>query len=278
MIRIGILSGDVSETESIKLIQQFKDFKITGIVQDIDSQDLENQQYTTDDLLGNSDAIFVNVQTPSFGLMRMAIKKSNHLFLKSIPKLNIGETRQLINLANESGSTILLYNPFTFLDENLKIQHRLNKQKLITIRLPLSKTDIENQLLNLLLYVTSTEKSEVKKTEVFAFDSTKQTGTISLRLAFATGSIAQIDLSGMFTPTQSFVEIFQKDENYISLPASSPSSKTRLRAEKNALENFLQAIQHKSAISISLSELEQAIICLNEIRDKLTFMNCSLLD
>ena len=278
MIRIGILSGDVPETESIKLIQQFKDFKITGIVQDIDSQDLENQQYTTEDLLGNSDAIFVNVQTPSFGLMRMAIKKSNHLFLKSIPKLNIGETRQLINLANESGSTILLFNPFTFLDENLKIQHRLNKQKLITIRLPLSKTDIENQLLNLLLYVTSTEKSEVKKTEVFAFDSTKQSGTISVRLVFATGSIAQIDLGGMFTSTQSFVEIFQKDEHYISLPASLPASKTRLRTEKNALEHFLQAIQHKSAISISLNELEQAIICLNEIRDKLKFMNCLLLD
>ncbi len=278
MIRIGILSGDVSATESIKLIQQFKDFKITGIVQDIDSQDLENQQYTTEDLLGKSDAIFVNNQTPSFGLMRTVIKKSNHLFLKSIPKLNLNETRQLINLANESGSTILLFNPFTFLDENLNIQHRLNKQKLITIRLPLSKNDIENQLLNLLLYVASTEKSEVKKSEVFAFDSTKQTGTISLRLVFATGSIAQIDVGGMFTSTQSFVEIFQKDENYISLPASLPVSKTRLRTEKNALEHFLQAIQLKSAISISLNELEQAIICMNEIRDKLKFMNCVLLD
>ncbi len=278
MIKIGILSGDVSETESIKLIQQFKDFKITGIAQYVDNRCIENQQYTTEDLLGNSDAIFVNVQTPSFELMRMAIKKSNHLFLKSIPKLSIGETRLLINLVNESGSNILLFNPLTFLNENLKIQHRLNKQKLITIRLPLSKTDIENQLLNLLLFVTSTERSEVKKTELFAFDSTKQSGTISLRLVFSTGSIVQIDLGGMFTSNQSFVEIFQKDESYISLPASLPTSKIQLQTEKNALEHFLQAIQHKSAISISLNELEQALICMNEIRDKLKFMNCLLLD
>ncbi len=277
MIRIGILSGDVAGTESIKLIQQFKDFKITGIVQDTDHQDNENQQYTTEDLLGNSDAMFINVQTPSFGLMRMAIKKSNHLFLKSIPKLSLGETRQLINLANESGSTILLFNPLSFLDENLKIQSRLNKQKLITIRLPFSKNDIENQLLNLLLFVASTEKSEVKKTEVYAFDSTKETGIISLRLVFATGSIAQIELGGMFTSSQSFVEIFQKDENHISLPTSLSASKTRLHTEKNALEHFRQAIQHKSAISISLNELEQTIVCLNEIRDKLKFLNCQLL-
>jgi hypothetical protein len=277
MIRIGILSGDVSGTESIKLIQQFKDFKITGIVQDIDHQGSEDQQYTTEDLLANSDAIFVNVQTPSFELMRMAIKKSNHLFLKRIPKLSVGETRQLINLANESGSTILLFNPLTFLDENLKIQSHLNKQKLITIRLPLSKTDIENQLLDLLLFITSTEKSEVKKTDIFAFDSAKATGIISIRLAFATGSIAQIELGGMFTSNQSFVEIFQKDESYISLPTCLPASKTRLRTEKNALEHFRHGIQHKSAISISLNELEQAIICMNEIRDKLKFLNCQLL-
>jgi len=278
MIRIGILSEDGSNAESIKLIQQFQDFKITGMATHHDDQALENQQYTTEDLLGNSDATFVDVQEPSFELIRMAIKKSNHLFLKNIPKLTPGETTQLINLANESGSTILLFNPMSFLDENLKIQNRLNKQKLITIRLPLNKAAIENQLLNLLLYISATEKSEVKKTEVFAFENTKDSGLINLRLVFATGSVAQIELGGMFKLNQSFIEIFQKEGEYLTLPAELPGSKTRSRTVKNALQQFLLSIQKENSTSITLNELEQAIICLNEIRDKLKFLNCMLLD
>ena len=41
MIRIGILSGNASANESINLIQQFNDFKITGIARDIDKQDAQ---------------------------------------------------------------------------------------------------------------------------------------------------------------------------------------------------------------------------------------------
>lgn len=278
MISIGILSGDESATESIKLIQQFQDFKITGIVQLNDLQSVEGKQYTTEDLLENSDATFVDVPAPSFDLIRAVIKKSNHLFLMRIPSLSLGETTQLINLANESGSTILLFNPLFFTDENLKISTTLNKQKLITIRLPLRKKDIEHQLLSLLLFVMSTEKSELRKTDVFTFDRTNESGIVSLRLAFATGSIAQIELGGMFKASQSFIEIFQKEDHYFALPADGPNAKTRLQTQKNALQHFLEAIHQGSAISISLNELEQAIACRNEIRDKLKFLNCSLLD
>ena len=125
MIRIGILSGDHSDTRSIKLIRQFKEFKVTGTVSYINKPDGISPEYSTEDLLDNSDAIYINICNPSFGLIEMAIKNSNHLFLKQIPTVPLAEIKQLANLQNEAGTVIHFFNPYVFLTENLKIPEQL---------------------------------------------------------------------------------------------------------------------------------------------------------
>lgn len=85
MIRIGILSGNASANESINLIQQFNDFKITGIARDIDKQDAQKQQYSAEELVRNSDATYISLQTPSFDLIRMGIKKVITYFYILLP-------------------------------------------------------------------------------------------------------------------------------------------------------------------------------------------------
>ena len=276
MIRIGILLGDGSNTESIKLIRQFNDFKVTGIVLDTDKQDTKNQEYTIEDLVSKSDATYINTCNPSFELIQMGIKQSNHLFLKQVPKLTLSETKQLISLVNEAGSIVQLFNPYVFLTENLKIQGHLKNPKFINIRLPLLTQNTESQLLDLLLFLSVTEKNEVKRIDVFAFEGEKKSSLLNIRIVFSTGSIAQIHLGEMFKSDQSLLEIFQMDEKYISLP-SQPNNKEILQTEQNAFNQFTKAIQHKPCISVSFNELEQTIYILDEIREKLKYSECSLL-
>ena len=278
MIRIGILSGDSSSTESIKLIQQFKDFKITGIAQNTEKQDAKDQQYTIEDLVSNSDATYFNIGNISVELIQMGIKKSNHLFLKKVPVITSDEIKQLINLVNEAGSNILLYNPYVFMNESTKVLEQLKIPHLINMRFPLQKTNTRSQLQDLLLFITTAEKSECKKIDVFAFEGDHKSSLINIHLAFSNGSMAQIHLGEIFKQNQSLIEIFQKDGKFTNLPIQQYGYTEELKIEKNALTQFIKAIQKKSTTSISLSELEQTIFILNEIRKKLNYQGYSLFD
>lgn len=269
MIRIGILSGDNSSTESIKLIQQFRDFKITGIAQNDDSQNIKNQQYTIEDLASNSDATYFNIENLPIELIQMGIKKSNHLFLKKLPDIQLNEIRLLNNLVSEAGSNILLYNPFLFQTEILGFQNHLKTPHLINMRLPLKNTELENQLLDSLLFLISTEHCECKKVDVFAFKGVQRSSLIHIHLLFSNGCLAQIHLGESFKPDQASLEVFQKDNKYTSLPIKQPVGKD---IEKNALDQFIRAILNKPAISVSLNELEPTVILVDEIKKKLNHL------
>lgn len=272
MIRIGILSGDNSSTESIKLIQQFKDFKITGIAQNTDIQDAKTQQYTIEDLVSNSDATYFNIANLPLELIQMGIKKSNHLFLKKLPDIQLSEIRLLNNLVSEAGSNILLFNPFLFQTEILGIQNHLKTPHLINMRLPLKNTELENQLLDSLLFLISTERSECKKVDVFAFKGAQRSSLIHIHLLFSNGCMAQIHLGESVKTNQANVEIFQKDNKYTTLPINQNKQHEVKDIEKNALDLFIRAILNKPTISVSLSELELTIILLDEIKKKLNYL------
>jgi len=278
MIRIGILSGDNSSTESIKLIQQFKDFKITGIAQNTNEQDTIYQQYTIEDLVSNSDATYFNLGNLSVDLIQMGIKKSNHLFLKQFPKIQFGQIRQLSSLVDEAGSSILLFNPFVFQPELSKLIEQLNVPHLINIRVPLFETALEHQLQDLILFLVTLEKLECKKIEVFAFEGSHKSSLIHIHLYFPNGSLAEIHLGAMFSNSQSVMEFFPKDAKHTSFPMHQSVQKEKLLIEKNALIHFIRSIQNKPAISVSLSELELAISILDEIKKKLNYLGYSLLN
>lgn len=276
MIRIGILSEDNASTEAIKLIQQFEDFKITRVARVIDDKSTKDHQYTTEELVNNSDASYIQVINPSVDLIQMGIKKSNHLFLRNVPNLTLTEIKQLSNLQDEAGKIIQFFNPYVFLTDNLKLQEQLKSPKLINIRLPLLSDQVEAQLVDLILFLTIAEKSEFKKIDVLGFQGKKNSSLINIRIVFSTGSIAQIHLHKMSSPNQSLIEVFQKDEKYVSLQAHQ-SQHEILKTEQNALRNFIKAIQQKPSISISLNELEQTLFILNEIKEKLKYSGYLLL-
>lgn len=276
MIKIGIFSGEITDTGPINLVQQFTEFKITGIARATTKQDLAAQQYSIEDLLSNSDAAYIDIGKPPFGLIEMAIKNSNHLFLKQAPSLLLSEIKQLSNLQHEAGTVIQFFNPHVFLTENLKITGQLKKTKLINIRMPLAVDELETQLVELLLFLMVAEKSELKKIDVFAFEGNNKSSMTNIRIVFSSGTSVQIQLAEVFKPAQSLIEIFQKDEKYVSLQAHQPSTGMK-KTEQNALFNFIRVIQQKSAISISLNELEKTLFILSEIREKLKYSGCTFL-
>lgn len=277
MIRIGILSGDASTTESIKLVQQFKAFKVTGIAQNVDKLSSANQRYTTEELIHNSDAIYMNCSKPTAELIQLVIKKSNHLFLSNLPTTTLHETKQLINLVNEAGSTIVMFNPLTFLTESLKLKDSLAPLKLIHARQQLNPPIAEKQLMDLLLYLASIEKCEVKKIDVFVIEGEHQSNLVNLRLFFSSGSVAQIELGEMFAPSQSLIEIFQKNKKQVTIPLNY-NKRHKMTSERNALQHFIESILDNGNTLLSFNELEHAKKNMEEIREKLKYSDCKLLD
>lgn len=276
MIRIGILPGNASANESINLIQQFNDFKITGIARDIDKQDAQKQQYSAEELVRNSDATYISLQAPSFDLIRMGIKKSNHLFLHTSPVLTPEEIRQLISLEAEAGSTVLLFNPLSYLPEQLRIMPMQQVPKWINIRLPINFEHLNHQLLDLLLFICSIEKSEIRKVDAFALQSQQTPNLITTHISFKSGSVAQLELSDSSCSSQHVIEILCQNEKPISLPVNQNEEALAL-TEKSALKQFILAIRKKQTTIVSLSDLTQALQILHEIMDKLKYSGCSLL-
>ena len=237
---------------------------------------LKKQQYSAEELVRNSDATYISLQTPSFDLIRMGIKKSNHLFLHTPPVLTPEEIRQLISLEAEAGSTVLLFNPLSYLPEQLRIMPMQQVPKWINIRLPIKFEHLNHQLLDLLLFICSVEKSEIRKVDAFALQSQQTPNLITTHIAFKSGSVAQLELSDSSCSSQHVIEILCQNEKPIYLPVDQNEEALAL-TEKSALKQFILAIRKKQTTIVSLSDLTQALQILHEIMDKLKYSGCSLL-
>lgn len=270
MIKMGILSTGNLRSRSIELIQDFNELKITNLSFDADANDQKAIMYNAEDIIDTSDGIYIDIPNPSFDLLKLIIKNSSHIFSHSFPDLTTDETKELINLEKEAGCISHFFNPSIFESETLKLFKQFDHPGLINIRLkPIQNSDLEKQLLNVLLYIVLLDKSEIKKIDLFSVEDNDLSFILDIQFNFSSGSVARLMISPQLKNDLSSIEIFQRNQPVKELELKLPDEKSILASEQNAIKQFIKAIKNQPSIMITLTELLQAKKILAEIKGKL---------
>ena len=274
MIKIGILTNCQSELELVDEIQQVKDFKVSGVVSRSDGGDNGNQ--ALDELLDATDALYVDKLVGSeIESLKSYLRRSEHVFLKKPFVSSLSGIRQLISFQQEAGSVIQIFNACLFHQDILKLNGKLESPMLIDMEITIDEeSKLEGELLNTLLFLCGTEKSDFRKIEVFGLQGTKHS-LINLHIQFVSGSIGQLKIfTNKQKPGNCKIHIHQKDSKPICFDMSSGAKGKK--SEQNALKQFAREIKNNTGMVVSLNELFQAVSALQEIKEKLKYPNIKL--
>ena len=275
MIKLGILAGSDPEVELVEEIQQLKIFKVTGVLRP--GEDKNEEKCAINDLLDFSDSLYVDeLEEPKIESLKSFLRRSNHVFLKKPFFSSLSGIRQLISFQQEAGSVIQLFNPCLFHPEILKLRTKLETPLLIDMEITIAdETTLEQELLNMLIFLSGAEKSDFRKLEVFGLQGTKHS-LINLHIQFVSGSIGQLKIfTNKDKPGNCKIHIHQKESPPISLEMPAVEEKGK-KAEMQALKNFAKGIRQKDCMLVSLNELFQAVSALLEIKEKLKYPNIKL--
>ncbi|MGD9928653.1 MAG: hypothetical protein AB7U05_01430 [Mangrovibacterium sp.] len=277
MIRMGILSANKNGADSAPAIGKFKELSITH--QGLSPESLTGDQTinTAAEIANTTDGLYIELPHPDMNLIRQAIRRSNHLFLKALPMLSAHEIEALISLENEAGCITQIFVPHLFRSKNLKLVGQLETPVLFNFRLaPIPAMNNRELLMHNLLFLVVLEKSNFRKAEVMVLDGGSQISVLDVRLSFSSGTIAHLSFTDQFEADQSVMEIFQKDRPLHVCPLPLLNGAELAASEKNALRQFILAVKRKPAILVSLNELLQARYIFREIEEKLTTSGSSL--
>ena len=278
MIKMGILSANHSRSKSIELIQEFKELKITDLALDIDVHNENSILYSAESMTDTSDGIYLDIPAPGSKLLKMIIRSSNHIFSRTIPKLCIQEIKELINLEREADCITQIFNPYIFLNENMKIYGQISAPLLINVSTStMPEADLEDQLTNTFLYLSLLDKSELKKLDIFSIEGKDKSFVLDIRITFSSASVARILFSSQFENNLSTVDLFSKDQPIRSFQVAPLGEDKHLLSEQNAIKQFIKATKKQSAVTISLTELLKAKQILEEIKEKLNSRGSLLL-
>lgn len=279
MIRMGILSANNNGVNSAPAIGKFKELSITH--QSLSPESLTGDQTinAATEITNTTDGLYIELPHPDMNLIRQAIRRSNHLFLKSPPMLSTHEIEALISLENEAGCITQIFIPHLFRSKNLKLVGQLETPALFNFRLaPIPEMDSRELLLHNLLCLVVLEKSSFRKAEVLSLDGRSQVSLLDVRLSFSSGTIAHLSFTNQFKADQSALEIFQKNKPMHVCQLPPLNGPERAASEKNALRQFILAVNRKPAILVSLNELLQARYIFSEIEEKLNISGSTLLE
>ncbi len=270
MIKIGFLSSGSAVNKYIDLIQQENDLKLTNYSIDTDLSGESSILFKAEEVLDSSDAVHIDLPSPGFKLLKLVIRRSNHLFSVRLPSLSMNQLNDLIALESEAGSVTQFFNPYVFSTDNLKLLKRFQTPALINIRCVAAKPEeLEEQLMNLLLYLILLDKSEFKKADLFSMENKDGTILLDIRLTFSSGTIAGITLSSRFNKDQSQVEIFQQNQPIVVSTLPTANDAKFEDAKQNAIKHFVKAIKNRQAVLVSLPQLLQAKIVMESIKEKM---------
>ena len=275
MIKLGIF-GD--QTTNHELLGQLKTMPGVEIVGLYFSGNATNPDWfpvlsSPIGLMDVSDAILIlSDKSISNDLVKMILRKSKHVYLKSVPSLHIREIKELIDLEKEAGIVTFIYNPFNYNPYFDPFCNKYEKPFLINLR-----TCFEGEVIKssheMLLLVTALNRlaqSSYKKLEVFGLQDPNNQLVISLRIEYENGCVINLTISQEKLP--GFCEIFQKSKR-IEFDIQSPLyiQYPQLNQEYTAISNFIRLLQNRDKKANSFDSLLNGVQIVHEIKEHLRF-------
>lgn len=225
------------------------------------------------ELMEMSDAILImSDKSISSELIRLILRKSKHIYLKTIPNLNIRELKELIDLEKEAGIVNFIYNPFDFVPHFDPFVNKYEKPLLINLRTCFESMSIKpaNEMLLLVTAINRVVQTNYKKTEVFGLKDSEGQLVVNIRVEYENSSVVNLTVSK--EKTAGYCEIFNATGStrfefqaplYISYP--------RINQEYTAICNFIDIIHLHDRQANSFDNLLNGVRIVEEISEHLRF-------
>ena len=275
MLKLGIFGDQTSNLELMGQIRVMPEVTVAGVYFSGNATVPNNfaEFFNPVELMEISDAILIlSDKNISSDLIKLILRKSKHIYQKTIPNLNIREIKELIDLEKEAGIVNFIYNPFDFIPHFDPFFNKYEKPLLINLRTCFEGSSIKpaNEILLLVTTINRIIQSNYKKTEVFGLKDSKGQIIISIRVEYENSSVVNLTVSK--EKTSGYCEIFDitgrtkfdfTSPLYISYP--------HVNQEYTSICNFIRIIhlQHKQANSFD--NLLNGVRIVNEISEHLRF-------
>jgi len=275
MLKLGIFGDQTTNPELLEQLRTLPGTEITGVYfsgnATVPSGFVELMSPIG--LMDISDAILIlSDNTISCELIRLILRKSKHMYLKTIPNLNIKEIKELIDLEKEAGIVTFIYNPFNYIPHFDPFINKFEKPLLINLRTCFEGVTIKpsHEILLLITAVNRLVQSNYKKLEIFGMRESGTQIIVNLRIEYENGSVINLTISQEKIP--GYCEIFEPSKRtkfefhtplYILYP--------HLNQEYTAIQSFVRLIQNQDKKANSFDNLLNSVQIVHEIREDLRF-------
>jgi len=230
-----------------------------------------------EELMDMSDAVlFLGETNIGKDLIRLVLRKSKHVYFKTIPNLQSSEVKELIDLEKEAGIVTFIFNPLSYIPFFESFQQRNENPFLINIRTCFDGENLKtsNELLLLVTALCKLAQSNYKKLDVIGLGEQTNQLTIDLRIEFNNGSVIHLTIA--HEKSNGFCEIFdQRGSTRFEFKTSLYSIHPRINHETLAIANFIgQALNQEKKLG-SFDNLLNGVQILNEIKEHLRFSEIS---
>jgi len=275
MIKLGIFGDQTTNQQLLNHIKKLPEVEIAGL---FFSGNVEFNGYSEvfpspAGLMDVSDAILVlSDKSISNDLVKLILRKSKPVYLKSVPNLHIREIRELVDLEKEAGIVTSIYNPYTYNPHLNPFENKYEKPFLINLRACFDGNSIKPALEILLLVAALNRlaQSNFKKLDVFGIRNTLGQLTINARLEYENGCVANLTLTQ--ENSNDFCEVFQQS-GAIKFELKNPVFKQYPLADQEiaAIRNFVEMIITRDKKNNSFDGLMQSVQIIHEIKEHLRF-------
>jgi hypothetical protein len=275
MIKLGIFGDQTTNHELLGQLKTMPGVEIVGSYFSGNATDPDGFPVFSSPigLMDVSDAILIlSDKSISNDLVKLILRKSKHIYLKSVPSLHIREIKELIDLEKEAGIVTFIYNPFNYNPYFDPFSNKYEKPFLINLRTCFEGEVIEasHEMLLLVTALNRLAQSSFKKLEVFGLLQTNNQLVINLRIEYNNGCVINLTVSQEKLP--GFCEIFQKSKR-IQFDIQSPLyiQYPQLNHEYTAISNFIRLIQDRDKKANSFDSLLNGVQIVHEIKEHLRF-------
>ncbi len=274
MIKLGIF-GD--QTTNPKLLEQLKilpDAEQTGIYfsGNTSAPDGYTEILSPTGLMDISDAILILTERSiSSDLIRLILRKSKHVYLKTIPNLNVKEIKELIDLEKEAGIVTSIFNPFDFVEQFDPQVTQYEKPLLINLRTCFESSTVRpsHEILLLTTAINRVVRSNYKKLEIFGMRENNAQIVINLRIEYENGSLANLTITQ--EKTSGFCEIFAQQKRTIFDFKTLSDLHLHSNQEYNSIVDFIGTIQRRDKKTFAFDNFRNGVQIVHEIREHLRF-------
>lgn len=223
-------------------------------------------------LIRESQLSFFDKISPSFELVKYALRNQNNLYFNQIPAFGEKELKLLINLSHEAEASIQLACPLIFNSINFKEIEKIKPPFLANIRLskPLCNMD-EANFLQLILLLVLLDNGDFRKADLMTLPDENGTNVLEARLAFRSGSVARILLSHHFTPNETGIELFKTGAKAIRIQADANAFEQNSESETNTIRCLLQTINKQQALNLNFTHLYHATQIFRNLKSKINY-------